>query len=417
VPLSDIAKLSSKDIKGWLEHETGSLFIPIHTRAQKLVDEMRKSLETLLDVSKMLLDNSTKEIDKRNMKTYGRARALNKLARIFVERIRQIRLPENVTYDTFDAFVEETQKAFFVTEVDVRNFFPRVSPFFILDRRKFQTVFEKAKDILKELSNFLTKEYVKTKTLEETFQLIDKLRSLEQQLAGLREQKMNAENMKTQVEKEIAETLQKMADLKNKGSLGQLGQASTEIDALSSEVRHSLQHLQKPFVKLQSLATHGEGSGLTPEELNKLNQYVEDSFKAFATEEPNHPLLRQILQKLNRSMSEGKLKLKPEKTRKAEQVIESILNKNSLADLHQRSVNVMMRRKQLSISTEVAETEKELTKLRGQLEAQEKRKKIVEGELITLEKAHNETTEKIRNNKAGIEKNVFEFMSKKIRVE
>jgi DNA repair exonuclease SbcCD ATPase subunit len=299
----------------------------------------------------------------------------------------------------------------------VRNFFPRVSPFFILDRRKFQTVFEKARDSLKELSNFLTKEYVKTKTLEETFQLIDKLRSLEQQLAGLREQKMNAENMKAQVEKEIAETLRKMADLKSKGSLGQLGQTSTEIDALSSEVRHSLQHLQKPFVKLQSLATHGEGSGLTPEELNKLNLYVENSFKAFATEEPNHPLLRQILQKLNRSMSEGKLKLKPEKTRKAEQAIESILNKNSLADLHQKSVNVMMRRQQLSTSTEVAETEKELTKLREQLEAQEKRKKIVEGELITLEKAHNETIEKIRNNKAGIEKNVFDFMSKRIRIE
>ena len=71
--LSEILKFSSANVKGWLESETGSIFIPVHSKAQKLLDDMRKTVENLADVSKMLLDNSGKEIEKRNMKTYGRA--------------------------------------------------------------------------------------------------------------------------------------------------------------------------------------------------------------------------------------------------------------------------------------------------------------------------------------------------------
>ena len=415
--VSEVAKFSSKDIKGWLERETGSLLTPIHSKAQKLLGEMRKAVENLSEVSKMLLENSAKEIEKRNQKTYGRARALNKLARLFVDRMRQIRIPDKVTYDTFQEFVQQTQRAFLVTEVDVRNFFPHVSPFFILDRRKFQLLFDRARGSLKELNSFLTKEYVKAKTLEEAFLLIDKLHAFEQQLVNLKEQKAKTDNQKTQIEKEIAETQQKMADLRSKGSLSQLSQTDAEISALSAEVKQSLQHLQKPFIKLQSLATRGEGSGLTPEETSKLSQYVEDPFAAFATEDPNHPLLRQILQKLGRAMPEDKLKLKPEKTRKAEQLVESILNQNSLASLHQKSMNVMARRKQLSASAEVAETEKELSKLREQRDAQERRKKVVEGEQVMLERTMTETVEKIRNHKNEIEKKVFESMNKKVHIE
>lgn len=414
--LSDVLEFNSKNIKAWLERETGSLFIPIHSKSQKLLDSMRKSLEDLSDVSKMLLEDSGKEIEKRNMRVYGRARALNKLARLFVDRTKLIRIPDKVTYDNLNGFVQETQRAFFVTETDVKNFFPRVSPFFILDRRKFQAVFEKARESLRELNGFLTREYVKTKTLEETFQIIGELQVLEEQAVVQKEQKTTSESEKAKIEREIAETEQRMASLKNKGTLSLLNQMNMEIDALSVEIKHSLQHLQKPFIKLQSLALHGEGSGLTLEEINKLGKYLEDPFDAFATEEAGYPLLKQILEKMREAISEDKLKLKPEKTRKAEQVLESILNQNSLASLHQKSVDVSMRRKQLSSSIEVAEIEKDLLKLREQVEALERRKRIVEGEQITRERAYSETVEKIRNHKTEIEKNVFNFMNKKIRV-
>jgi len=378
---------------------------------------MRRTLDSLSDSSKMLLDNSQKEIEKRNARTYQRARALNKLARLFVDRMRQIEVPDEVNYDEFQGFVQETQKAFLVTDVDVRNWFPRVSPFFILDRRKFLAVFERAKLLLKELDNFLTKDYVKAKTLERTFQLVDKLQNLEQQLQTLGNQKARAETEKAHVESEIAQTRQTMAELKGKGGLDQLSQMDTEIRALSNEVRQSLQHLQKPFIKLQSLALHGEGSGLTPEELSKLNQYIEDPFKALANEEASYPLLRQILEKMTRALYEGKLKLKPEKIRKAEQVTENILIKNSVAALHERSMKATTLHRQLSTSAEVTETGRSLLKLGEQLDGLERKRRTIEGEQIALERVCKETAEKIQNHKAEIEKNVFDFTNKRIQLQ
>jgi predicted nucleic acid-binding Zn-ribbon protein len=415
--LSEAVKLSSKEAKSWLERETGSLLAPIHSKAQKLLKEMLKALESLSEVSKMLLENSGKEIEKRNMKTYGRARALNKLAKLFVDRTRQIKIPEKVTYDSFHDFVQETQRAFLVTDVDIRNYFPHISPFFILDRRKFQVVFEKAKESLKELNNFLTKEYVKIKTLEDTFQLVEKLQTLEQQLTNFKEQKTKSESEEAQLSKTIAETRQKTDKLKAQGSLGQLNKIDNQIEALNSELKQRLQHLQKPFVKLQSLALHGEGSGLTPEEISKLNQYVDNPFEAFTSEEPNHPLLNQILKKLSVLMTQDKLKLKPEKTRKAEQLIQTIFSQNSLADLHQRSLNALSSRKQLFMSPEVAETEKHLSMLKTQLEELERKKKVVEGERVTFEQVCSETVEKIKNQKSDIEKNILAATNKRIRIE
>ena len=409
-------KLPPKDTRSWLDKETRQTFVPVHTKTRKLLDDMRKNLDSLSEASKMLLDNSAKEIEKRNMKTHGRARAMNKLARLFVDRMRTIKVPEQVSYTTLEDFVQDTQKAFGVIDVDVANWFPRISPFFILDRRKFSAVFEKAKDSIRVLEYFLSKEYVKTKMLEETFRLIDEVLADEQQLATLQNQKARIEAEKASVEGEIAQIQQKISDLRSKGSMGRLDQTSTEIETLSVEVRHGLQHLQKPFVKLQSLATHGGGSGLTPEELNKLDQYIQNPFEAFATEMSGTPLLKEILRKLARSISEGKLKLKPEKIRKAEQIVDSITNRDSLAMLHQKGQEAMMRKAQLSTSTEIEATRQDLLKLQGQLEHLGRKKGIVESEREALQRKHDETIRRIRADKNEIEKNIMGFLGKKVHI-
>ena len=410
-------RLSSKDIRSWLEKETQQTFVPVHAKVRKLLDELRKNLDSLSEASKMLLDNSAKEIEKRNMKAYGRARALNKLARLFVERMRTIKPPEQVSYETLEDFVRDTQKAFTVTDVDVANWFPRISPFFILDRRKFSAVFERSKDSLRILEYFLSKEYVKTRTLEETFRLVDEVLAGEEELAKLENQKTRIEAEQTSVGDEVAQIQMKISDLRNKGNMGKLDQTSTEIETLSVEVKHSLQHLQKPFVKLQSLATHGGGSGLTPEELNKLDQYIQSPFEALATETSGTPILKEMLKKLGRSISEGKLKLKPEKIRKAEQAIDNITNKDTLVALHQKSQEATMRKTQLSTSTEIEATRQNLSKLHEHLEHLGRKKGIAESEREALQRKRDETVKTIRTDKSQIEKNIMDFLSRKVHVE
>ena len=413
--MSEALKISSKEAKDWLEKKTSSIFVPVHEKAQKLLDKIKKTLENVTEVSNMLLENSKKEIEKRNMKTYRRARALNKLARLFLERIRQIEVPNQVSYDSFSNFVQETQKAFVVTEVDVRNWFPRISPFFIMDRRKFLGVFEKAKESLKELHDFLTKEYVKTKTLEETFQLIDDLQAFEGRLVDQEAQKKKIETETSSIERKIVEKQQEITDFKNRDSLTRLNEVSTEIEELSMEVKHNLRHLRKPFIKYQSQVFRK--GGLTPEELKKLNHYIENPFDAFAAEETGYPVLKQILEKLASSMSSGKLKLKHDRKRKAEQAISGVLNKKSLDDLYRKCRETIMQKKQLSTSAETAKIKRNILGLQEELKKLGRKKRRVELEENAIERNLNEMLKSIDDRKKGIEKNVFDFMDRKIIVE
>jgi hypothetical protein len=415
--LSETLKFTSYTIKNWLEQQTSSTFIPTHKKAEKLRDEMKRELENLAETSRSLIENSAKEIEKRNTKTYRRARAMNKLARLFLDRIQPIKVPDRVYYDSFHDFLQKIQEAMIVMEVDIRNWFPMISPFFIIDRRKFQVAFERARQQLKEANNFLTKEYVKTKTLEQTFQIIDKLQALGHQLASIKDQRARVENEKASVERQATEVQQRIAELRSKGSLSQLNQINTEIGALTYDIKHNLRHLQKPFIKLQSLSLHGGGSGLTQDELKKLNQYLAYPFEALATEEPEYAVLREILQKLSRALSEDKLKLKPEKTRKAEQTMDSVLNKSSLTDFYQKCKEAKMQKNQLLASPEVAEAEKETSKHRERLEEVERRRRVIESEKSTIEQTYTKISEEIQHDKREIEKNIFGFMSKQVHIE
>jgi hypothetical protein len=414
--MSEAIQFSSNDIQNWLENETNSILTPVHAQAKKLRDDMRDAIQNVTDVGKMLLDNSTKEIEKRNMRVYNRARAMNKLARLFTDRIRKVNVPDHVSYDSLTKFAQETQKVFMVTDIDIKNWFPRISPFFIMDRRKFLAVHEKAKESLAALNDFLTNEYVKTKTLEETFQLISELHDLEKHLSDLEAEKASIKDERLPIEKDIAELEQKIAELQGEGPVDQLFLLETEIEKLNKELKHTLRHLQKPFKKLHALAFLRGGAGLTPDERNKLDQYLQKPFKGLATEEAGYPILKQILQKLDRLMNEGKLKLKSDKKRKAELAITAILNRDSLATLYNRCAEIAAREKQILNSTRMEEIKRSLSEYQEQTKQLKARKASVEAHEAVKERAYKETLEKISSHKRAIEKNVYSALDQKVQI-
>ncbi|MCW4045036.1 MAG: hypothetical protein NWE94_05910 [Candidatus Bathyarchaeota archaeon] len=409
-------KFSSTELKSWLEKETSAILTPVHAQAQKLRDETHAALQSLTDASKMLLDNSAREIERRNLRVYNRARALNKLARLFLDRLRKLNAPEQVSYDGLNRFAQETQKVFLVTEIDIKNWFPRISPFFIIDRRKFLAVYEKTKLTFTALNDFLTKEYVKTKTLEETFQLLSELQALEKQLSDIAAQREKLKNERFPLEAEITELEQKIADLKNKGPIDQLRLLEAEIEALNNEAKNELRHLQKPFIKMQALAFQGGGAGLTQDELSRLNQYLDKPFAALAAEEAGCPMLKQILEKCARLMDSDALKLKPEKARKAEQALGCILRQDSLATLHRRCIEVAERQKQLLASEQLDEIRRSVSAFEEQVGLLKARKLSAETHEAVKEQEYNAVVDRIRNHKSTIEKNIYSSIGKKIQI-
>lgn len=413
--MPEALKLSSEEAKKWLEKETEPAFVPVHAKAKKLLREMEKAIERVKDACNMLMKNSRREIERRNMKVYKRARGLNKLARLFLERFQQIKVPEEVSYDELHNFIRDSQEVFLITASDIKKWFPRISPFFILDRRKFLTEFEKAKEQLSRLQSFLTKKYVKVKTLEETFHLIETLQKLEKQLSDMEIRKKQIVDEKATIEKRIKEIQREITRLEAHETLTLLDSVNMEIEKLKTEAKHALRHLQKAFVKLQSFAFR-QGV-LTPEELKKLNQYMETPFEALATEEKGLPLLKQILQKLAATMSKNELKLKRDKKRKAEQAIQNILAKNLLGSLHQKCQKAITLKKQLSTSPETAHVQRNIAELEEKLEKQKHENKRILSEQAKVEAKTEEIRRKIRDAKHTIEKNVFELLGRKILIE
>ncbi len=407
---------SSDEVKRWLESQTVSILRPVHAQAKKLRDDMNLSIQAVIDVSKMLFDTSSKEIEKRNMKVYNRARALNKLARLFLDRLKKLNPPEQVSYDSLSRYVQETQKVMLVTDIDIKNWFPRISPFFIMDRRKFLAIYERAKQAYNALNDYVSKEYVKTKTLEEALQQINELQNLERQLVVLSEDKETIKNERKPIEQEIAALEEKISELRSKGPIDKLNMVNCEIESLSSELKQELRHLQKPFIKMQALATGGGGGGITPDELNKISQYLEKPFEALVSEKPGYPLLKEILQKLEELLAEDKLKLKPDKARKAKESVAEILHKDSLAKLQLRCTEMATNKDQLLASAKMDEINQSLTQFQEQVNLLKARKTSVETHETVKENSYKEAQDKISSLKRTIEKNVFNSIDKRIQI-
>ena len=414
--LSVPVKFSTIALHDWLQKETGPALTPVQLQAQKRFDEVRVALQNLADASRMLVDASQKEIEKRNMKVYNRARALNKLANMFIERLKKLEIPEKVSFDSLSTFSSEAQKTMVVTDLDIKNWFPHISPFFIIDRRKFQPVFDKSKNVVNQLNDFVNKEYVKTKTQEKTFQLIAEVQNLEAQLNEVSAQKASLIKDHMSVEKEIAATAQQMSGLKGKTVLDQLSQVEAEQETLNNELKNVMRHFQKPFIKMQALATSGGGGGITPDELHKITQYLDNPFEALATEQNGIPALKEILSKLTGFMAEDKLKLKPDKQRKAEQSVEDILKRDILSSYRAKCIEAASRKKQLVSSPELEDARSSLLRFQEELNKLRIRRENLGTDEALKATAANELIEKIRIHKKTIEANVLSFLGKQIQI-
>jgi hypothetical protein len=411
------ATFTTADLKTWLERETGSILTPVQTQAQKQRDETQAALASLVEASRMLLDNSQKEIEKRNMKVYNRARALNKLATLFIDRLKKLKFPEQVSFDTLNTLASETQKTMLVTEIDIKNWFPRISPFFIMDRRKFLTIYEKTKLTVSGLNDFVNKEYVKSKLLEKTFQLISEVQVLQGQITELEQVKAGLRNEKLGVEKEIADLQLQTAQLRGKAIMDQLGQLDAQQETLNNELKLALRHLQKPFLKMQALATSGGGGGITPDELRMLGLYMENPFEAMVSEGSVCPTLKQILEKLARFLAEDKLKLKPDKQRKAEEAVQEILTHDHTLQLAKTCSAVSARKKLLASSPEMEEAKQNLGEFQKKMEALLARKGSLEIDDVLKERQRQELLEKTQHIKKNIEENVFSFLGKRVQIQ
>ena len=412
--MAEALEIKLEDTREWLEQETISIVEPLKAEGRRLLDDVKVKLDDVLETSDKLLDAAERKIAKGSRKTYRRAKVMHKLARNISEMIDEVTIPDEISQETLHTLCEELGKTLAKVGRERWKWFPVISPYFIMDRRRFDIALKRAMDSLEEIRSFSSDRYAKAKAVEDAFSTIDKLHESLSELDEVERHK-KTELRKGVLGKKIEENRQKITAIQGQSEIVELAQINENVEELKKKVKHSLRYLQKPFLKFQSLVLSSSYS-LFLDETKKLNEYLSNPFEAFATEEEGYPMLTRILQKMDDAMAQGKLKLKKSRLRKAKDQVDNILHKNSLLSLHQSCKEALSKKQQLSTSGIITKSRNELAQLQKNLRDLQKRKELLDSRGTALEKKIKENFEKIEEQKRELEKIILELTNKKAQV-
>jgi len=413
--LSQPKQITLTDLKEWISKETRSIVEPLRNKGASVLKEIQERLNYALESSEKIFENSEREMQKTNPKTYRFARNANKFAHSLSETLKTVKVPEQVDYKGLQVLSNDLEKTLTATLQMRAEAYPYITPYFIFDRRKLDVMLKRLVDIQKELRDFLTNKYAKARMAEDTSSMRDRLLHTITLVDEAQKQRLRVEEREKSLQQELMKTQQEIANILSRAELTELNKAEERIRGLREDVKHNLRYLQKPFFKLQSLAQSGN-IAIPVDEAKKLGDYLSDPFEALASEEDGYPTLKNILKKVDEAISQGKLKLKSTRLRKAREQIDSVLNKASLSNLQKSCTEARSHKNQLLTSDVVAKFQNKLVELQERLKQLQKENEFTSSRVKALEEEHRKLHQKIENEKKELEKTIFQLTDKNIQV-
>ncbi len=403
------------EVKQWLSKDTESLIEPLQEKARSLLKEIKERVDDTTDSSQKILQNSQGEMDKGNPKTHRFARNANKFAESLIGTLGALKIPDSTEYENLRAFIDELEKTCANVDQLRRSAYPYISPYFIFDRRRLDVFVKRLYDISKEFRNFLTSKYGVVKTADDAYSHVDELTRALDGIQQKDESLRQIEEKTSSLEKEITEIKEKNLQMRSKSEFHELAKLDQRAEELRAQVKHDLRYLQKPFYKLQSLSRSGEVA-VPPDEIRKLEEYLEDPLVALAAEEDGYVTLRSILKKLDSTLAQGKLKLKASRLRKAQDQINAILGKNSLDQLQKSVQEALAQRKQILSSETTRNLKSELMQLQKELDALQREYEFATARSKALKSDQTKLKDRIEHLRNELEGKISQLTHKNVRI-
>jgi hypothetical protein len=403
------------EVKQWLSKDANALIEPLQAKARSLLREVKERVDDVTESSQKILHNSQTEMDKSNPKTHRFARNANKFAEGLINTLGALKVSDSTPYESIRVLCDDLEKTCANVDQLRRSAYPYISPYFIFDRRRLDVFIKRLYDISKEMRSFLTSKYAVVKTVDDAYSNVDKLIQTLDQTKKNDEDLRQTENRMLALEKEITETKEKLLLVRSKKEFHELNMLDQRVDELRTEVKHNLRYLQKPFYKLQSLSRSGEVA-VPPDELRKLEEYLQDPLMALAAEDNGYPTLKSILKKLETTMAQGKLKLKATRLRKAQDQTDAVLNKSSLDQLQKNGREALTQRGQLMSSETTRALQSELTQLQEQLETLQKEYDVTVARNKALRSDQTKLKERTEHLRKELEGQVSQVTRKNVQI-
>jgi hypothetical protein len=412
--MSDTLEIPLKDLRKWLDEGTVSLVEPLKVEGKNSLNNVKQKLDGVVESCDKLSENAEKEMAKDERRMNRRAKTIYKLANKFSEMIAQIVIPDRISSESLHLFSEDVESVLETIRRERNRWFPMISPYFIIDRRRFDVALKRTMDQFEEFRSFLSNKYAEAETVEDTFSMIEELQKSLNKLNETKTRKNKTELRESALEKKLTKSQQKITSIQSTTEVIELAQTNKEIEELNEKVKHNLRYLQKPFLKFQSLVLSG-GYSLPLDETNTLGEYLSNPFEALAAEDNGYPVLKKILQRIEEVFAQRKMKLKSSRLRKADKQIVSIL-KDSLAPLQQNCKEALAKKRRLSTSGAIADSQSEVKKLQEILKDLRRQKRIVDSRIALLDKEIKEARRMIEDQKRNLEKTVLQLTEKNVQV-
>ena len=408
-------KIPIDGLSEWLEQETTSIVDSPRAEGKLLLDNVKTRLEDIQETCEKLMRKSETEMVKDSRKTYRRAKILNKLAKYTLEAIDNVELPDSISFENLQILCDDLKKTLTMVGRERSRWFPRIAPYFMLDRRRFDVAFAKTTRLLEKLRSFSSDDYVKVKIVEDSFLMVDKLSQSQKKLDEVEGRKKEMESKRSIIEQNMNERQQKALQIQSKDEVSELAQTNERIAELEEELRHALRRLQKPLFKFQTLI-QGPGYPLPPDEARKLREYLTQPFEALSTDDDGYPMLKNILHKMSDAMAKGKLKLKNTRQKKAQMQMDNILHKGALDSLQKSCKDAFHDKQQLSTSEALTTYREEAAQSRKELARLRKQKEFVDSKASVVDDKHKGMLSRIQSEKKELENVVLELTGKNIDI-
>ncbi|UCG36000.1 MAG: hypothetical protein JSV64_05045 [Candidatus Bathyarchaeota archaeon] len=413
VPLvSESIEIRAEGLKAWLEREAAKSLLPLNKQGARITEKIEARLSDVRRACEKLAEEAKKETEKG--RAARKSKATEKLSRYFLKQIDAIGFPDDMTFSELNKAHRDSKKMLSLVSRERAVWFPRISPLFILARRRVDFAFVRLTNEISTLGKFLSDDYVRARDIEKLLSESDEIARLQDALNRVDRRKSVVANRLQTVQSEIEESQRGIEDAENIEQLGELTEINQTIQMLASKVKHEIRHLEKPFIKFLNLrsAAYPLGSG----EVERLNMYLKDPFTALAMEEDGYPILKSILLKIEHAINESKLKLKRSRLRKALEEIDAILRNHKLEALQKDCSKAFSLRKRLISTDETAAAKRALKELHGKLAELQRRKKSIEARFSRVENQRFELIGKLGEQKKIIEDLVCEVLEKKINL-
>lgn len=227
--------MSVQEFRRWFEKETSNIVKPLDKEANGLIEDVKKRISQVQDACKGLIKESEREIEKG--KAYRRARVAKKLAQFFIDTLNNIKFPQQIFFKITDELTKSLKKALSAIERERNIWFQRISPMFIMSRRRIDAVLSRLFESVEKLDSFTSGKYARARTVTDCFIATDNIDELKNELEKIEKEKKDTESAISSVNKEIETTKQKILSIQQKEEMKKLMEITHQAKELNRRVK------------------------------------------------------------------------------------------------------------------------------------------------------------------------------------